>query len=113
MSMNMKRLALCCCAWCVAAGLYAQDGDPVVMRINGKDVSRSEFEYNFNKNNGDNVVDKKTVDEYVDLFVNYKLKVEVRHAHVLQTGIPDVPRPTDPSVFHLSRVGRTGASAVL
>ena len=76
MRTNMKRLALCCCAWCVAAGLYAQDGDPVVMRINGKDVSRSEFEYNFNKNNGDNVVDKKTVDEYVDLFVNYKLKVE-------------------------------------
>ncbi len=32
--------------------------------------------HNFNKNNGENVVDKKTVDEYVDLFVNYKLKVE-------------------------------------
>ena len=38
----------------------------VVMKINGKDVPRSEFEYNFNKNNGENVVDKKTVDEYVD-----------------------------------------------
>ena len=48
----------------------------LIMKINGKDVPRSEFEYNFNKNNGENVVDKKTVDEYVDLFVNYKLKVE-------------------------------------
>ena len=50
--------------------------DPVVMRINGKDVLRSEFEYNYNKNNTDGVIDKKTVDEYVDLFINYKLKVE-------------------------------------
>ena len=50
--------------------------DPVVMRINGKDVLRSEFEYKYNKNNTDGVIDKKTVDEYVDLFINYKLKVE-------------------------------------
>ena len=50
--------------------------DPVVMRINGKDVPRSEFEYNYNKNNTDGVIDKKTVEEYVDLFINYKLKVE-------------------------------------
>lgn len=54
----------------------AQQADPVVMKINGKPVTRSEFEYNFNKNNGENVVDKKDVSEYVDLFVNYKLKVE-------------------------------------
>lgn len=46
------------------------------MRINGKNVTRSEFEYNYNKNNTDGVIDKKTVMEYVDLFINYKLKVE-------------------------------------
>lgn len=50
--------------------------DPVVMKINGKDVTRSEFEYNFNKNNTDGVIDKKSVEEYAELFVNYKLKVE-------------------------------------
>lgn len=49
--------------------------DPTVMTINGQPVSRSEFEYSYNKNNAEGVVDKKTVDEYVDLFVNYKLKV--------------------------------------
>ena len=54
----------------------AQSSDPVVMRINGKDVTRSEFEYNFNKNNTDGVIDRKSIDEYVDLFINYKLKVE-------------------------------------
>ena len=49
--------------------------DPVVMTVNGKDVLRSEFEYSYNKNNSEGVIDKKTVEEYVDLFVNYKLKV--------------------------------------
>ena len=46
------------------------------MTINGQPVSRSEFEYSYNKNNADGVIDKKSVDEYVDLFINYKLKVQ-------------------------------------
>ena len=55
--------------------VQAQD-DPTIMTINGQPVSRSEFEYSYNKNNSEGVIDKKTVDEYVDLFVNYKLKVQ-------------------------------------
>ncbi|WP_036932086.1 peptidylprolyl isomerase [Prevotella sp. HUN102] len=54
---------------------FAQN-DPTVMTINGKPVTRSEFEYSYNKNNAEGVIDKKSVDEYVDLFVNYKLKVQ-------------------------------------
>ncbi len=50
--------------------------DPIVMTIAGTPVPRSEFEYSYNKNNTDGVIDKKTVEEYVDLFVNYKLKVQ-------------------------------------
>jgi len=53
----------------------AQENDPIVMHINGSPVPRSEFEYNYNKNNSDGVVDKKSVKEYAELFVNYKLKV--------------------------------------
>ena len=56
-------------------GLMAQTDDPVVMTVNGVDVPRSEFEYSYNKNNTELVVDKKSLDEYVELFVNYKLKV--------------------------------------
>jgi len=58
----------------VAIPAPAED-DPVVMTVNGQPVLRSEFEYSYNKNNSEGVIDKKTVDEYVDLFVNYKLKV--------------------------------------
>src|SRR5574344_2976989 len=55
--------------------VFAQSVDPVIMTVNGKPLLRSEFEYSYNKNNTDGVIDRKSVDEYVDLFVNYKLKV--------------------------------------
>ncbi len=64
------------CYFLSSVAVMAQQDDPIVMRINGKDVPRSEFEYNFNKNNTDGVIDKKSLEEYVDLFINYKLKVE-------------------------------------
>ena len=57
--------------------------DPVIMKVAGVDVPRSEFEYSYNKNNTDGVIDKKTVEEYVELFVNYKLKVQAAlDAHI-------------------------------
>ena len=34
------------------------------------------FEYSYNKNNTDGVIDKKSIRDYVDLFINYKLKVQ-------------------------------------
>ena len=52
------------------------DDDPIIMTVAGVEVPRSEFEYSYNKNNTDGVIDKKTVDEYVELFVNYKMKVQ-------------------------------------
>ncbi len=51
------------------------DNDPVIMRINGKDIMRSEFEYIYHKNSQQQIESPKSVSEYVDLFVNYKLKV--------------------------------------
>lgn len=60
---------------CCSSMALAQQTDPVVMTINGQPITRSEFEYSYNKNNAEGVIDKKTVDEYVDLFINYKLKV--------------------------------------
>ncbi len=64
-------------AACVMSGAaMAQTvSDPVIMTVNGQPVLRSEFEYSYNKNNSEGVIDKKSVEEYVDLFINYKLKV--------------------------------------
>ena len=57
-------------------------GDPVLMTINGKDVKLSEFEYLYHKNNQQQV-EKETLEQYVDRFVLYKLKV----ADALAAGI--------------------------
>jgi len=60
----------------VSLGVWSQTvNDPIVMTVGDVSVPRSEFEYSYNKNNTDGVIDKKSIEEYVDLFVNYKLKV--------------------------------------
>ncbi len=78
--MKLKMILAACLLSCV---VKAQTTDPVIMTIAGVDVPRSEFEYSYNKNNTDGVIDKKTVGEYVDLFINYKLKVQAAlDAHI-------------------------------
>ncbi|MBR4840365.1 MAG: peptidylprolyl isomerase [Paludibacteraceae bacterium] len=56
-----------------AAAVSAQD-DPVIMTIGGEPILKSEFEYIYNKNSSSSL-DKKSLDEYVDLFVKFKMKV--------------------------------------
>lgn len=84
--MKKERTAILVLLFMLSLGTWAQnDNDPVVMTIGDVAVPRSEFEYSYNKNNTDGVIDKKTVDEYVDLFVNYKLKVLAALAARLDT----------------------------
>ena len=72
----IKKILACCAILSVGIFVKAQQADdPIVMTVAGEPVTRSEFEYNFNKNNTDAVVDKKTVREYADLFAVYKMKV--------------------------------------
>lgn len=60
--------------------------DPVLMTINGKPVTKAEFEYSFHKNgNVEGAVEKKTVEEYVPMFINYKLKVAAAEKAGLDT----------------------------
>lgn len=63
----------------------AQNSDPVLMNIAGKDVTKSEFEYIWNKNNSNATTDSKSLADYVDLFVNFKLKVAEAEAQGIDT----------------------------
>lgn len=81
--MKFKSLLVALLLGCMAA--QAQQADPVIMTINGQPVLRSEFEYSYNKNNSEGVIDKKTVSEYVDLFINYKLKVAAAYDAKIDT----------------------------
>jgi len=46
-----------------------------LMTINGKGVTADEFLYIYEKNNQAGAIDPKTMDEYLDMFINFKLKV--------------------------------------
>lgn len=83
-TLDMKQLLLVCALSLFAGGAYAQD-DPVIMTVAGQPVLRSEFEYSYNKNNSEGVIDKKSVNDYVDLFINYKLKVKAAEDAHLDT----------------------------
>ena len=49
--------------------------DPVVMDINGEKVTKSEFLQIYLKNNNDPKYDKTSLDDYLELFKKFKLKV--------------------------------------
>ncbi|MDR1527397.1 MAG: peptidylprolyl isomerase [Dysgonamonadaceae bacterium] len=65
--------------------LFAQTSDPTVMKINGKNVKKSEFEYIYNKNNGEDAIDKRSLDEYILLYKNFRLKVAEAEAQGIDT----------------------------
>ena len=68
-----------------SAGVFAQANDPVIMTINGKDFKKSEFEYFYNKYNNEDAIDKRSLNDYVDLFKNLKLKVAEAEAQGMDT----------------------------
>ena len=59
-----------------ALNIYGQKKDPVLLTIDDKPVYTSEFINVYNKNK-DIIIDdqQKSVDDYLDLFINFKLKI--------------------------------------
>ena len=68
----MKKVFLVAIA-ALSLNLMAQDKP--LMTINGQPVSAEEFLYIYEKNNQAGAIDPKTMDEYLDMFINFKLKV--------------------------------------
>jgi peptidyl-prolyl cis-trans isomerase SurA len=62
----------------LGAGILAHSQDykdEVLMTIHDQKVTLGEFERIYNKNNSNPSIEQQTVDEYLDLFINFKLKV--------------------------------------
>jgi peptidyl-prolyl cis-trans isomerase SurA len=57
--------------------LMAQGKDPVLMTVGGESVTKSEFLNIYLKNNSQGaVIDRKNLEEYLELFIKFKLKVK-------------------------------------
>ena len=67
----------------MSAMTFAQQ--ETLMTINGKPVSAEEFLYIYQKNNQAGAIDPKTMDEYLDMFINFKLKVTEAEAQGIDT----------------------------
>ena len=52
---------------------YSQD---ILLEIDNDQITLDEFSHIFNKNNENEEIDKAYLDEYVELFINFKLKVK-------------------------------------
>lgn len=63
---------------------FGQDND-VLMTINGEPITASEFLYIYEKNNQETSLEKKSMEEYLELFINFKLKVAEAKAQGVDT----------------------------
>ena len=79
----MKKAFLFLVVAAMSMGIMAQS--ETLMTINGKAVSAEEFLYIYEKNNQAGAVDPKTMDEYLDMFINFKLKVAEAEAQGIDT----------------------------
>ena len=68
-----------------AMSMMAAAQQETLMTINGKAVSAEEFLYIYEKNNQAGALDPKTMDEYLDMFINFKLKVAEAEAQGIDT----------------------------
>jgi peptidyl-prolyl cis-trans isomerase SurA len=72
----MRKIVLLLISAVMTTAMEAKEkGDPVVMTVAGKEIRLSEFIFIAKKDNSVDLTDKKSVEEYVELFKNYKLKV--------------------------------------
>ncbi|HEX7411779.1 MAG TPA: peptidylprolyl isomerase, partial [Bacteroidales bacterium] len=57
--------------------VWSQNTDQVLMNIAGENITKSEFLSIYQKNNTKGeTIDQNSLDEYLDLFINFKLKVK-------------------------------------
>ena len=66
-----------------AAPVHAQD--EAVLTVGEESVSLADFEHIFLKNNRDSVITEAALDEYMELFINFKLKVQAAEALGMDT----------------------------
>jgi peptidyl-prolyl cis-trans isomerase SurA len=87
----MKKQLFAVIGLVLSSAVYSQQKDPVLLEINGKPVTKSEFLQIYLKNNNNPKFDKASLDEYMELFKKFKLKVAEAEAQRYDT-IPKLKR---------------------
>jgi peptidyl-prolyl cis-trans isomerase SurA len=72
--MKYSKLVLLALLLSVVVMATAQNNDPVVVKINKEEIKLSEFKNTFAKNNNLQTTTKADLDNYIDLYVDFRLK---------------------------------------
>ena len=83
----MKKIIVLLLIFTGVQSTFAQK-DAVIMEIDGKPVTKSEFLQIYLKNNPNPKFDKASLDEYVEMFTKFKLKV----AEAEKLGYDTIPK---------------------
>ncbi len=77
MKKNMKLIQIFLYTF-IFSGVFAQqNNDPILLNVAGENITKSEFLRVYQKNNTkDQAFDQKALDEYLELYINFKLKVK-------------------------------------
>lgn len=99
----MKNINILLFILTLSTSIFAQkNGDDVILTINDEEVTKQEFLQIYLKNNNDPKYDKETLDEYMDLYKKFKLKVAEAEAIGYDT-IPSLQRELDGYKEQLAR----------
>jgi len=88
MKLRITRWLVSALALFISFNVQAQTApDPVLFTVNGQPVTKEEFLYVYKKNNPDkqNDYSKESLEEYLDLYINFKLKVTEARAEKIDT----------------------------
>ncbi|MEZ4799150.1 MAG: peptidylprolyl isomerase [Flavobacteriales bacterium] len=72
----LNRIAILVAITLMSLNINAQNKNATVLTIAGDNISLEEFENIFRKNNRDSVITQASLDEYMELFINFKMKVK-------------------------------------
>lgn len=88
----MRVLAVVVCVWLVAVQVGAQraakkEKEPVLFTVGGQPVAASEFMYLYRKNNQNKPAEftDSKIEEYLNLYINFKLKVKEAYRQGIDT----------------------------
>lgn len=82
---EMKRLLTAFFLIPAALCAFAQESDPVLVKVGNESVTKSEFLKAYQKNNLLSEATEKDLREYLDLYANYRMKVQEAQAQKMDT----------------------------
>lgn len=72
----MKRILLPILALCIASSAFAQTDNSILLTVGNEKITKSEFVNAYQKNNMLSTATEKDLREYLDLYTNYRMKVQ-------------------------------------